>query len=465
MLNQDTQIMRPTPALLTAEAVRAHDIRGVAGRQVTAPGVHALGLSYATQARASGLSRIGVGRDGRLSSARLERALVRGLVEGGMTVDRIGVCPTPKLGFAVRQLGLDGAIMVTASHNPAPENGLKLMLGRERIHGDALKALVAAKGRPAAGGRDREVQVEDAYLSVLLAAAAGMAPLKVAWDCGNGATGAVVEELVRRLPGHHVLLNTEVDGRFPNHHADPAVPANLMQLQSMVRAQECDLGIAFDGDGDRIGVVDGTGSPMAADHLLLFLARDLLKRRPGATVVGDVKSSRLLFDGVRAAGGTPVMAPCGYVLVRQAMQREGALLAGELSGHIFFADEWDGPDDALYAAMRLLRILSGGGDSLAEFRRGLPQTHATPELRVSCESAPALVRALAERWPETPFDPAMGLRRQTEHGWWLIRASGTEPKITCRCESASAEGLKQLTAELTQTLRGYGVDAVWAQDA
>jgi phosphomannomutase len=457
----DAAPARAAPDLLAAEAVRAYDIRGVAGRQVTAPGVQALGLNYATQARAGGLSKIGVGRDGRLSSARLERALVRGLVEGGMTVDRIGVCPTPKLGFAVRQLGLDGAIMVTASHNPAPENGLKLMLGRERIHGDALKALVAAAGRPAPGGREREAQVEDAYLQALLGAATGMAPLKVAWDCGNGATGAVVAELARRLPGRHVLINTEIDGRFPNHHADPAVPANLAQLQAMVRARGCDLGIAFDGDGDRIGVVDGTGAPMAADHLLLFLARDLLQRRPGAAVVGDVKSSRLLFDGVAAAGGRPVMAPSGYVLVRQVMQRHGALLAGELSGHIFFADEWDGPDDALYAAVRLLRILSGGGQSLAQFRRGLPQAHATPEMRLACPNAQALVRALARSMPQTPFDPAMGLRRASEDGWWLIRASGTEPKITCRCESDTAEGLQRLIAGLAERLGAHGVDAVW----
>jgi phosphomannomutase len=237
------------------------------------------------------------------------------------------------------------------------------------------------------------------------------------------------------------------------------VAANLAELQAVVRAKGCDLGVAFDGDGDRIGVVDETGEPVAADHLLLLLAEDLLRRRPGAAVVGDVKSSRLLFDGVRRAGGRAVMAPSGYVLIRQRMQREGALLGGELSGHVFFADDWDGTDDALYAALRLLRVLSEGGRSLAEFRQGLPPVWATPEMRIPCPDPARVVAELARWTPEAAFDPALGLRCDSGDGWWLARVSGTEPKITCRCESGSPEGLERLTGRLLALLKACGVDA------
>jgi phosphomannomutase len=223
-----------------------------------------------------------------------------------------------------------------------------------------------------------------------------------------------------------------------------------------VRADGCDLGVAFDGDGDRIGLVDGTGEPLLSDHALLFLARDLLARRPGATVVGDVKSSRLLFDGVRAAGGRAVMAPSGYVLVREVMLRERAALGGELSGHVFFAD-WRTTDDALYAALQVLAALSRSGASLADFRKGLPACCATPELRIACPDAAAAVARVAERLGLGELDPAMGVRRELEEGWWLIRASGTEPKITVRCEATTAVGLARLEASLQAHLKACGV--------
>jgi phosphomannomutase len=442
---------------LHPDAVRAYDIRGVVGRHVTAAGVRRLGLGYAALARSRGLSRIGVGRDGRLSSPELERALVLGLVQGGLQVERIGLGPTPELGFAVRTRGLDGGVMVTASHNPADENGLKLLLGAERIHGQALASLVALEGAAAPGGWARTAPVREQYLDALASAGAEIRPMSVAWDCGNGATGAVVERLVRRLPGRHVLLNTRIDGRFPNHHPDPAVLSNLQPLREAVVAEGCDLGLAFDGDGDRIGVVDETGEPIWSDHLLLFLAEDLLRRHPGAGVVGDVKSSRLLFDGVARLGGRPVMAPSGYVLIREAMKREQALLAGELSGHLFFADEWDGTDDALYAAVRTLAALSRSGRTLDKFRAGLPPSFATPELRIACPGAQTVVRKIAALAGHA-CDPAMGVRLETEDGWWLVRASGTEPKITCRCEAGSEAALGRLSDGLRQRLRACGVE-------
>jgi phosphomannomutase len=454
---------RPTPGRIRAEAVRAYDIRGVAGRDIDRAGAYALGLSYATAARAAGLAHIGVGRDGRLSSPSLEQALVWGLMDGGLKVERIGLGPTPMLGFAVRELALDGAVMVTASHNPPAENGFKILMGAERVHGARLRELVATSGDREGGGSARRIDVMDAYVEALARSAEGVAALTVAWDCGSGATGPVVERLVKRLPGRHHLLNTRVDGAFPAHHPDPAVAANLSQLAELVVAKGCDLGVAFDGDGDRLGVVDAEGRILWADQLLLLLVRDVLAERAGAAVVADVKCSKVLFDGIAAAGGRPVLSPSGYVLVREAMLREGAALAGELSGHIFFADGWGGMDDALYAAIRTFRALSRLPGALAAFRESLPPSFATPELRIGCEESrkAGVVAEVAGRLAAEggAFDPALGLRVERPEGWWLLRASGTEPKLTCRCEARHPDGLDRLRAELREQLRRSGIEA------
>ena len=447
--------------------MRAYDIRGRVPSQIVAADAHALGLAYAAQARSRGLRRIGVCRDGRTTSPELEFALARGLVDGGMAVHLIGLGPTPMLAFAVRRLELDGGVMVTASHNPPDENGFKLLLGSERIHGAALAALATTRGAPAPGGAMQEADVVDAYVARLAQAAGRMAPLKVAWDCGNGAAGPVVERLVATLPGSHHLLHTQVDGRFPNHHPDPAVEANLADLRDAVLANGCDLGLAFDGDGDRIGVVDAQGQVLWADQLLLFLAGEVLAANPGAAIVADVKSSAVLFEGVRAAGGRAVMAPSGYVLVREAMRRERALLGGELSGHIFYADRWDGTDDGLYVAARLLCALSHslaeGDGGLAAFRRALPATVATPELRIPCPEPrkSQVVAAVAARLRARGLavDPALGLRVESDDGWWLLRGSGTEPKLTLRCEGKDAAALARIKAALREELAAAGLEA------
>ncbi|MBC6982679.1 phosphomannomutase/phosphoglucomutase [Caulobacter sp. 17J80-11] len=459
----DDRAAAPFPsrtARIAPEAVRAYDVRGVVDRHFGEAEAQALGRSYAQAARELGLVRIGVARDGRTSSPRLERALVAGLVEGGMEVERVGLGPTPMLAFAVHARGLDGGVMVTASHNPAEENGFKLMMGGERVHGSALKALVAKPGREAPGGRACEAEVMPAYVAALLEAAAAVRPLKVAWDCGNGSTGPAVQRLVARLPGEHRVIHAEVDGRFPNHHPDPAVEANLADLAELVVREGCDLGLAFDGDGDRIGVVDAKGRTVWADQLLLFLAQDLLAGRPGATVVADVKCSRVVFDGVARAGGRAEMAPSGYVLVREAMRRHGAALAGELSGHVFFGADWNGVDDALYAAVRVLVAVSQGRD-LTAFRDGLPPAFSTPELRLPCPEPrkAAVVAAVAARLngAGAEVDPALGLRIDTADGWWLLRASGTEAKLTCRCEADSPEGLERVRAELAGHLAACGM--------
>ncbi|MDB5445819.1 MAG: Phosphomannomutase [Phenylobacterium sp.] len=445
------------------EAIRAYDIRGHVGRHIDRAGAYALGLSYAGAARRKGVTRVGVARDGRVSSPTLEQALIWGLMDGGLRVERLGLGPTPMLGFAVRELDLGGAIMVTASHNPPGENGFKIMLGDQRVHGEALRELVHGPCQREVCGSARRTSVLESYVEELARAAEGMAPLKVAWDCGHGATGPVVQRLAPLLPGEHILLNPEVDGRFPAHHPDPAIAANLSQLAEVVIARGCDLGVAFDGDGDRLGVVDGQGRILWADQLLLLLARDLIARRPGAGVVADVKCSKVLFDGVAQAGGRCALSPSGYVLVRESMTREGALLGGELSGHIFYADGWGGVDDAIFAAIQTFLAISRLPGGLAGFRDSLPPSFATPELRIACPEGrkAAVVAEVAERLAGAGavFDPTIGLRVECPDGWWLLRASGTEAKLTCRCESIHPDGLDRLRAELKGQLQLSGLEA------
>jgi phosphomannomutase len=445
-----------------AAAVRAYDIRGRAGDDIDRAGAYSLGLSYAGAARKAGVARVGVARDGRLSSPSLEQALVWGLMDGGLRVERLGLGPTPMLGFAVRELGLGGAIMVTASHNPPDENGFKILLGDERVHGAALAAMVQAPCERRVGGSARRTVVIEAYVEALARAAKGMAPLNVAWDCGHGATGPVVERLTAMLPGRHTLLNVEVDGRFPAHHPDPAAAANLSQLAHTVIARRCDLGVAFDGDGDRLGVVDAQGRILWADQLLLLLARDLIGQRPGAAIVGDVKCSKVLIDGVARAGGRFSLSPSGYVLVRETMLEQEALLAGEFSGHIFF-DEWDGGDDAVYAAIRTFLAISRLQGGLSVFRDSLPPSFATPELRIPCpdDRKSEVVEEVAGRMAGegAMFDPRLGLRVETAEGWWLLRSSGAEAKLSCRCEAVHPDALDRLRAELKRQLALSGVEA------
>lgn len=453
--------LAPAPPAFNPASIRAYDIRGKVGRDLDEGDARALGLAYAALARRRGLHRIAVQRDGRLSSPAMEAALVGGLLDGGVQVVRIGLGPTPKLAFAVRALGLDGGVMVTASHNPPDENGFKLLLGDERLHGAALRAMLAEPAATAPGGALSEADVTERYVAALASAGEGLPRFTVAWDAGAGAVGPTVEALTQRLPGRHIRLHTTVDGRFPAHHPDPAVEENLADVRAAVAQHGCDLGLAFDGDGDRLGVVDGEGGVLWADQLLLFLAGEVLAEHPGAAIVADVKSSRVLFDGVRAAGGRPVMAPSGYVLVREAMARSGALLGGELSGHIFYADRWHGVDDALYAAVRTLCALARTGASLADFRRALPPTVFTPELRIACPDArkATVVGEVGERLAAegAQVERVDGLRVETADGWWLLRASGTEPKLTCRCEAADVGALRRLRAELERQLALSGI--------
>lgn len=448
-----------TSFTINPRLIRSYDLRGVVGGDLTARDAHALGLRIAAAVLARGERTVAIGYDGRLSSPMLEGALVNGLVAGGAEALRTGRGPTGQLYYAVHALGLDGGVMVTGSHNPPDQNGFKILLGAEPVYGRALRDLVESAAAPAPGGSARQAAVADDYLARLLQAADGAPALRIGWDAGNGAAGEVVRRLTERLPGRHSLIHCEIDGRFPAHHPDPSEPENLRDLQRLVREERLDLGIAFDGDGDRIGVVGADGEIVWPDQLLLFLAEDVLARRPGSAVVADVKSSRVLFDGIAAAGGRAALSPSGYVLVREAMLREQAPLAGEMSGHLFFREDWYGTDDALHNAMRLLAAIGRRGD-LAHWRKRLPRTYATPELRLPCSDADKarvlaeIDRALTAEGAE--IDRTDGLRVAAPEGWWLLRASGTEPKLTARVEAWSAKGLERLRAELMARLDAAG---------
>src|SRR5215475_6509996 len=369
--------------------LREYDIRGIVGSTLSSADARAIGQTYALTLAEAGGHRVAVGYDGRLTSPGLEAALIEGLAAEGADVVRIGCGPTPMLYFAAATLAVEGGIMVTGSHNPPDHNGFKLVLRGKPFYGAAIQRLgemaLGLGTSQRARGRITEHAVRDDYVARLARDFEGGNRLAVAWDPGNGATGEVVEQLTARLPGKHILLNETIDGTFPAHHPDPTIPENLVQLRQAVAREQCDLGIAFDGDGDRIGVVDGRGRILWGDQLMVVLARDVLARHPGAPIIADVKASQVLFDEIDRLKGRPLMAATGHSLIKDKLAETGAPLAGEMSGHIFFADGYYGFDDAVYVAVRLLAILSRTGDSLAELRDRLPVVFNTPELRFPCE--------------------------------------------------------------------------------
>ena len=448
------------------QILREYDIRGTVGETLSEDDAYALGRSYGAILRARDGRLVCVGYDGRLSSPALEARLVEGLCTSGMRVLRVGMGPTPALYFAARAMAADGGIMVTGSHNPPDHNGFKMMLGAGPFWGDDIQKLgdIAARGDWVDGdGDSQSVALLETYVARLRADYAATRGLKVAWDAGNGAAGDAMRMLTALLPGEHILLNAEVDGTFPAHHPDPTVPENLVQLQDAVAAEACDLGIAFDGDGDRIGVVDGQGRILWGDQLLSIYARDLLSRRPGATVIADVKASQVLFDEIARCGGNPVMAATGHSIIKSKMAELSAPLAGEMSGHIFFADRYYGFDDALYAAVRLLDIVARADRSLAEMRDGLPQVVNTPEIRfdVAEDRKFAVVDEVKARLAATDanVDDTDGVRVLSEDGWWLLRASNTQAVLVVRCESENENGLSRLKAAVAGQLGLSGIDA------
>ena len=451
-----------------ATSLREYDIRGVVGRTLHLSDAFAIGRSFGSVVARAGGQTVAVGYDGRLSSPDMAAALTDGLKASGMEVLRVGRGPTPMLYFAATTLATDGAVMVTGSHNPPDYNGFKMMLGRRAFFGADIQHLgrIALAGDVVAEGQgsDRAVDVAEDYVARLVQDwDGGDRQLKIVWDNANGAAGEVLQRLVQRLPGRHTVLNAAIDGRFPAHHPDPTIARNQEQLIAAVREQGADLGIGFDGDADRIGVVDDGGAMLFGDQLMVVLARDVLRTHPGATIIADVKASQVLYDEIARAGGHPMMYKTGHSLIKAKMAEIGAPFAGEMSGHIFYADRWYGFDDALYVAVRLLGIVARMDGTLSAVRRALPQVVNTPELRFDCDDTRkfAVVQEVAARLRARHADlnDIDGVRVLTPDGWWLLRASNTQAVLVARAEARDEAGLERLKAALVEQLLASGLPA------
>lgn len=451
--------------------LREYDVRGVIGQTLGVEDARAIGRGFGTIVRRSGGSRVAVGYDGRISSPTLEQALVEGLTCSGVDVVRIGMGPTPMLYFAEASAeDVQGGVQVTGSHNPANHNGFKMVLGGRPFFGEELQQLgrMAQAGDWIDGkGASERRDVLGAYVDRLLAGLDGVDPqrlsgLRIGWDAGNGATGPVLERLLARLPGEHHLLFGEVDGNFPNHHPDPTEEKNLADLRTLVAQRSFDFGVAFDGDGDRIGVVDALGRVVWGDQLLMIFAEDVLLDAPGATVIGDVKASRALFSRIAELGGKPQMWKTGHSLIKSRMKETGALLGGEMSGHVFFAHQYYGFDDALYAAVRLIAASARLGRSVTELRSAMPALINTPELRfqVDEERKFAVIDEVAARLAASGADvnATDGVRVSTPDGWWLLRASNTQDVLVARAESGDQAGLDRLLAQIDAQLAASGLE-------
>lgn len=464
--------------------LREYDIRGIIGETLGADDARAIGRSFGTLLRRdigedAPAPMVAVGYDGRVSSPMLEHALVEGLNASGCDVQRIGMSATPMLYYAeASNEGVQGGIQITGSHNPPNYNGFKMVFRGRPFFGADIQELgkLAAMGDWADGtGAVTTLDILGQYVERMLEGLAqipadALSGLKVGWDAGNGSAGPALEALAARLPGEHHLLFTEVDGHFPNHHPDPTVEANLEDLRALVAEKNLDFGVAFDGDGDRIGAIDGEGRVIWGDQLLMIYAEDLLKtpgeKYKGATVIADVKASRALFDHVAQHGGKPLMWKTGHSLIKSKMKETGSPLAGEMSGHVFFADTYYGFDDALYAGVRLLAASARLGKSVTELRSAIPDMLNTPEMRFQVDEVrkfPAIAE-VTERLTTNPgpeveeVNATDGVRVNTKDGWWLLRASNTQDVLVARAESDTEDGLARLLQQIDEQLKLSGLE-------
>lgn len=451
--------------------LREYDIRGIIGETLGTADAYAIGRSFATLLRQAGGSTVAVGYDGRLSSPELEEALVAGLNASGADVVRIGMGPTPMLYYAEASAeDVDGGIQITGSHNPANYNGFKMVFQGRPFFGADIQELgrIAAEGAWREGnGSHQRREVLTAYVNRLVQGLAGidqalLSGLRIGWDAGNGAAGPALELLVEQLPGEHHLLFTEVDGNFPNHHPDPTEEKNLADLRRIVAEKNLDFGVAFDGDGDRIGAIDGQGRVIWGDQLLMIYAEDLLAMQPGAAIIADVKASRALFDHVARLGGRPTMWKTGHSLIKSKMKEIGAPLAGEMSGHVFFAHQYYGFDDALYAAVRLIAAAARLGRSVTDLRGAMPALVNTPELRFQVDESRkfTVIDEVKQRLAASgaEVNAIDGVRVSTADGWWLLRASNTQDVLVARAESNSEDGCARLLAEVDAQLAASGLE-------
>jgi phosphomannomutase/phosphoglucomutase len=444
--------------MLKPTIFREYDIRGVADRELTDDGIEQLGRALGTYLQRHNGPRIALGRDTRLSSPRLRDALAAGLEASGCAVTDIGVVPTPVLYYAVIHLDLDGGVMITGSHNPPEFNGFKAVSGASTIYGPAiqeLRRMIEAGDFLTGAGSEVAADVTAPYVDEVASQFQFPRRIRVVFDAGNGTGGPVMHRILERLNVDATEMFFEMDGHFPNHHPDPTVPANLDALIAKVRETGADLGIAFDGDADRIGAVDDRGAILYGDQLMILYGREILTRKPGATFIGEVKCSQTMYDDLAARGGNPIMWKTGHSLIKAKMKETHAELAGEMSGHMFFADRYYGYDDALYAACRLMEIVAQSGRPLSAHLADLPRTVTTPEIRFDCpdeikfdvvERVAAVLRA---RHKTLDVD---GVRVLFPHGWGLVRASNTQPVLVMRFEATSLDLLAEYRREVEEVV-------------
>jgi phosphomannomutase len=456
--------------MISESVIREYDIRGVYGKTLDKNTAYLVGWSFAQYIKKHSefkTNKVNVCRDGRLSSPELCKNLISGLRDGGIDVHYIGIGPTPLLYYSTFIREVDAGVMVTGSHNPPEYNGFKFVFHKRPFFGDHIKELYQIsksytnKSIKKNIGSLYKTSFVDEYVKMLSDSCVMKNTMKIAWDPGNGAAGEITAKLVKSLSGTHFVINQKIDGTFPAHHPDPTLPENLAQLIDLVIKNKCDFGIAFDGDGDRIGVVDKLGRIIWGDKLLILLARDILKRKPGSHIIADVKASKIFFDEVRKAGGVPVMWKTGHSNIKQHMKDIDSPLAGEMSGHIFIADNYFGYDDALYAGVRLIKMLAESDKELHEIIDALPHTYVTPEIRIDCEDKIKFkvvekVREVLKR-ASANFIGIDGVRVDFEDGWWLLRASNTQPALVCRIEAESRISVEKEYRKICDLLLAEGV--------
>ncbi len=444
---------------MNSEIFREYDIRGRVDTDLKEDTVHAIGRAYGTYLRQKGLSTVASGRDGRVHSKALQEALASGIRAAGCNVIDIGLCPTPLLYFSIQHIGTDGGIQVTGSHNPPEYNGFKMCIQNSTMFGGQIQEIrkIIEDGNYASGqGSAEQFDIIEPYLLFLKKNINISRPLKVVVDAGNGVSGLVAPKAFSDQGCEVVPLYCTVDGTFPNHHPDPTIPDNLRDLKETVLKTGADFGVAYDGDGDRLGVVDEKGGILWGDQLLMIFARDILKEHPGATIIGEVKCSQIMYQDIERHGGRPIMWKTGHSLIKQKMREENALLAGEMSGHMFFAHRYFGFDDGLYASLRLAEILAAGNRPLSSFLEDVPRTFSTPEIRMDCpDRLKFRIVERAKAWFAQHYETidVDGVRVVFPNGWGLIRASNTQPVLVLRFEADSPENLKTIRSLMEDRLR------------
>ena len=500
---------------INKEIFRTYDIRGNSLKDLTEDIAYKIGFCFAKMTTNTSNKKICVGLDGRLSSPTLFDALECGLAAGGAETLNLGIVPTPVLYFADKEFKPSASIMVTGSHNPRDDNGFKLLQNSKPFFGSQIQDLLAKIldtdwQKRSNYKNTHKINITHKYLECILNRISGIISkfpytngserdmelqstthinlrenlrsrsicklppevkfrkkfninlkLKVAWDCGNGATGNIIEDLKHYLDNKNIIINSKIDGNFPSHHPDPTNPANLQELIKLVKEQNCDIGIAFDGDGDRLGIVSSSGKILFGDQILCIFAKDILKKNPNATIIVDVKASQLIVDRIKLYGGRPIICRTGHPFIKNKITETKALLAGEMSGHIFFADKYFGFDDAIYAALRFLDLLSRSNKNLETIIEELPKSYSTPEIKifVTSEVKLRIIKEIKERLLKSKieFNDIDGIRVNSTHGWWLLRSSNTESAIIARAESVSNEGLIELKTIINKLLSKYGL--------